>query len=121
MLVGQRNGGEHTVRIETTLRRFQPGTVAAVSILGLLNRAYRKKANLPIQQAERASDPDSEVLVEPRLKPPGLRTIKYPDQRLGEYVANRLSRRVRKGTDTADSVQSKIDRISDTLRRHTER
>jgi hypothetical protein len=61
------------------------------------------------------------VLVEPRLKPPGLRTIKYPDQRLGEYVANRLSRRVRKGTDTADSVQSKIDRISDTLRRHTER
>ena len=64
----------------------------------LVNPAYRKKANSSIQQAERASDPDFEVLVEPRLKPPGPPAIKYPDQRLGEYVANRLDRRLRKGT-----------------------
>jgi hypothetical protein len=37
VLLGQRNrGGKHTVRIETTLQRSQPYTVAAVSMLSLL-------------------------------------------------------------------------------------
>ena len=42
MLVGQRNGGgEHSVRIETTLQGSQPSAVAAVGIPGLFSIMWR--------------------------------------------------------------------------------
>src|SRR5215467_4597534 len=43
VLVWQRNGrSEHAVRIETPLQGSQPGTVAAVSILGLFAIMWRQ-------------------------------------------------------------------------------